>query len=324
MIAIVGGGLAGISLAIRLKERGIDFLIFSNGIASASHISSGVMNPITGRRYALAWQFNRFRDAAISFYGEFLSKIPIKRYYKPYSETSTSIEDLVGKEEWAKVIDPKWVDIHESYQLKVPAFISYWMSQFASEERVISEDFDHTQLNINEKTFTYKKRTFDKLIFAEGIGIVTNPFFNHLPFRPNRGEALRIVVPELNLEKIIQKGKFICKFENDFWVGSSFENVSTSEPIKTQEQYTMMCTYIPDLIEQKKYEVVEHLGAFRVTIPDRRPIIGGHPSISGLYIFNGFGTKGVSHVPYFSRQLIDHIFDHSPIDIEVDISRFIK
>jgi hypothetical protein len=41
-----------------------------------------------------------------------------------------------------------------------------------------------------------------------------------------------------------------------------------------------------------------------------------------MYVFNGFGTKGVSLVPFLSKNLLDHIFENKDLMAEIDINRF--
>lgn len=322
MIAIVGGGLAGYSLAKTLYERGYSFVLYDNSLPSASHISSGVINPITGRRYALAWRFEELKNAALDFYGDYISQIPILRCYRPYNESSTIEKDLEGKEAWASIEDNHWVHIHQGYQVRISAFLTEWTSRFQALDYVQFESFDYSQMQFDSSEIGYNGSRFQSIIFAEGIGIRDNPFFNALPHQPNRGEALRIQLSESKLDKIIQKGKFICPFQDDYWVGSTFERVQSVDTPRTEAAYQSIASHIPDLVDGKDYKIVEHLGAFRVTIPDRRPIIGVHPRHPNLFLFNGFGTKGASLIPYFAAHVVDVMMGKASLIPEVDLARF--
>ncbi|MFN8329948.1 MAG: hypothetical protein U0T81_01800 [Saprospiraceae bacterium] len=57
---------------------------------------------------------------------------------------------------------------------------------------------------------------------------------------------------------------------------------------------------------------------------DRRPILGSHPENPGMYILNGFGTKGASMIPYCVRHLSDHLTKGHNILPEADVKRFVK
>ncbi len=316
----MGSGIAAIALAKECLDRNLDFIIIRDERSSASQISSGIINPITGRRYAISWNFDQFLASAIAFYGEDIQKMPLKRYYKPYQANSTIDDDLKGKEKYCFSQDPNWVEVIESYQVKVNNFITNILSTIPENRQIISH-FSHNELNV-KNAFYYNQFVFDKIIFAEGIAVLENPFFSHLPFLANRGEALVIKIPNFKLDKIVQKGKFICPYEDNFWVGSSFDKVDLNSETKTAKAKIEIQNAIPNLIENRTYKEIRHLGAFRATVPDRRPIIGEHPSISNMYVFNGFGTKGVSLVPFLSKNLLDHIFENKDLMAEIDINRF--
>ena len=71
-----------------------------------------------------------------------------------------------------------------------------------------------------------------------------------------------------------------------------------------------------------EFKVVDQKAGVRPTTKDRRPLIGKHPTLENMYIFNGLGSKGVMLAPFLSTQLIDSILTGSKIDPEADISRY--
>ena len=56
-----------------------------------------------------------------------------------------------------------------------------------------------------------------------------------------------------------------------------------------------------------EYKVVNHVAGIRPTVVDRRPLIGGHPEYSNLFILNGFGSRGVLIGPQLSHELYKYI-----------------
>ncbi len=70
------------------------------------------------------------------------------------------------------------------------------------------------------------------------------------------------------------------------------------------------------------YKFISQDWGFRPTTPDRRPILGEHPDLKNVIIFNGLGTKGVSLAPYFSAQLANWLSGKAEIQPEVNIKRF--
>ena len=55
---------------------------------------------------------------------------------------------------------------------------------------------------------------------------------------------------------------------------------------------------------------------------DRRPVIGEHPHLKGLFVMNGLGTKGSSLTPYVVNHMIRFLKGTASIDKEMNISRF--
>lgn len=326
MILIVGGGLAAFSLGKILFEKGIPFQIIKNEKPAASMISSGIINPISGRNFVLSWKYYDFLNAAKSFYQidqqSFINPILIEKYVEDPISYTNLLLSLDSKKEWIEIIENQKVLIKNSYQVAVPDFLDTLETIFKNNQSILFENFEYGQLDLT--TNRYKEITYNSIIFAEGIGVLKNPFFNHLPFAPNRGEALEITSKDFKLENVIHKGKFICKFKEHFWVGSTFDRVSINESSHTAQAKSDLLEKCKFFMDKNSFEILNHLGAFRTTSHDRRPFVDVHPLHNNLFIFNGFGTKGVSLIPYFGIELINNILHQSPISEEVQIQRVKK
>ena len=319
MIAIVGGGIAGTAIAKTLNEKEVPFLWVKNDKPSASHISSGIINPTSGRRFSLAWNYEKLRAHAISFYQEFIKPIELEKHFQPFKEGVLLKDLLEGKEEYVSTRDKEWVDVHQSFQVNVSEFLKFYSQKFAV--NTLNEKFNHALLENQNNNWTYKNYTFSKVIFAEGIFVKENPFFNYLDFRPNRGEALILNVENFKLDKVRKYKKFICNYRGKFWVGSSFDNIDYGDPLTTDKVRNSLEESLPFLIPKHSYNVIEHIGAIRSTTYDRKPIIGEHPEQKNLFLFNGFGTKGCSLVPYCSKMLVENILNSKLIEKELSIER---
>ena len=58
------------------------------------------------------------------------------------------------------------------------------------------------------------------------------------------------------------------------------------------------------MIYSGNIEVIGHMAGIRPATFDRRPFIGFHNQFPNVGIFNGFGAKGVSLVPYFASSFV--------------------
>ena len=109
-------------------------------------------------------------------------------------------------------------------------------------------------------------------------------------------------------------------FENLYWVGATnawhFEN-----DVPTNAHKQLILGELHEILNCP-FEVIAHHAAIRPTVKDRRPFIGQHPQFPVLGIFNGFGTKGASLVPFFAAQFVDNLLNGTSLEKEVDIRRF--
>ena len=327
MVLIVGSGLAAFSIGLELDRRGIDFNIIGDDLTSASHISSGIINPISGRELLLTPNYNILLDAAIPFYvvngTNFLKKVDIIKKIKDNNTIKDLELNIENKSEWISIISEDVVFINKAYQLDVNLFLNTLKKRFIESGFFFKEAFEYNLVELRDNV-KYKSKEYDFVIFAEGMGIIKNHFFNHLPFLPNRGEALYLNVENFNKEEIYHDGKFICKYGDGYWIGSTFDRVPFSEPIHTDKAYDILHAAAKNLTENSVFQIVSHLGAFRCASHDRRPYIDVHPEFKQLYIFNGLGTKGVTYIPFYTHQIIEHILFQKPINKEVCIDRIKK
>ena len=205
----------------------------------------------------------------------------------------------------------------------------------------INEPFAFDDLVIEENAVIYKNIRAKKIIFAEGAAATQNPYFSWLPFNLDKGELLLVRIPNLNLTAIfkhkisivplhdlknptsdIQNPQYTegSYFENLYWVGATnawhFEH-----DLPTEAHKQLIVNELREILNCP-FEVVAHHAAIRPTVKDRRPFIGQHPEFPVLGIFNGFGTKGGSLVPFFAAQFVDNLLNGTPLEKEVDIKRF--
>jgi glycine oxidase len=319
VIGIVGGGLAGTALAKLCYENGVEFRWIKDEKPAASHISSGIINPVTGRRFVLTWNYELFKDIALDFYGEFIHEVKIEKHFKSHDGDTTVKTIVANNSNYLQQINENWISVFPCYQVNVPDFLDYYSEKF--ENKTIKEKFSHSALIQSENKLKYNNTEFEQIIFAEGIGVLDNPYFNQLDFRPNRGEVLLIDVPDFKLETIKKLGKFICKFKDKFWIGSSTDIVPVDSPLTTEFIKAELELSVPALIDNRVFSISNHIGAFRSTTHDRRPYIGEHKEMKNLFLFNGFGTKGASLIPYCAQNLLAHILKNESLNPEIDINR---
>jgi glycine/D-amino acid oxidase-like deaminating enzyme len=107
-------------------------------------------------------------------------------------------------------------------------------------------------------------------------------------------------------------------------VGSTYEHHFTSlKPDKDGLEYLKdkLGSTFPTLTECYK-DIVQWSGV-RVTVPDKKPLIGSHPEKEGLYIIGALGSKGLLMSRYLAGLLTDEILEQKEIDETVSIRRYL-
>jgi hypothetical protein len=82
-IIIAGHGLAGSILAVTCYRNEIPFQWYGKSLpGESSFISSGLITPVTGRRYVKSWMIDELMASAIDFYG-YTEQLLGREYFKP-------------------------------------------------------------------------------------------------------------------------------------------------------------------------------------------------------------------------------------------------
>lgn len=214
----------------------------------------------------------------------------------------------------------------------------------------ITEKFDYSKLNLNEKcyvfsglestisnskldlngttsridTFGYSENKtlhFDKIVFAQGVGMFENPWFNFLPLNATGGDLITLEFENLPQNFILKRKEWLVPIGNKRWIGGStyHKNSLSTQPMKEdlEELIRTFAEWIPEIPK-----VVGHIRAARPTVETWRPFLGQHPTESLLYVYNGLGSKGSSLVVMLSPMYADFLLGNGELLSDVDIRRF--
>ncbi|AUC79101.1 FAD-binding oxidoreductase [Nonlabens sp. MB-3u-79] len=341
-IIIVGSGIAGCTLAWQWLLQGKSVMMIADGKKGSSAVAAGVYNPTILKRFTSVWKavdqlevLNDFYprieallDAAFLHPTDILRRFHDEREIKTWKKKAVK-EDLNGfmsedtfayenpaihaPFDYGKVSGTGWVDTSSYMELTIDYLQS--ISSYRS------EDFDFMELRHYVDHVVYKESIADRIIFAEGFQMLSNPFFNNLPLEGNKGEVFTIKVPDLQLDYIIKSSVFLMPFTDDlFWVGATYnrDDVTDAPTLEAKEFLTSRLERFLKL----PYEIVEHKYGIRPTTKDRRPFVGAHKEFKNYMVFNGMGSRAVLMAPWAAQQLFDSIYKDHPLDSEIDIQRF--
>ncbi|MFL5811884.1 MAG: NAD(P)/FAD-dependent oxidoreductase [Flavisolibacter sp.] len=340
---IVGQGMCGTMLSWFLYKEGKSFLVIDDANEdSASKIAAGIINPVTGRRYAYTWMIEELMDFALETYKEIENHLDSKYIFEKsiidffpspqmrnafierLSENDTYLHSFPDQNHFNQYFNYDFGcgQIKPAYIVHVQELMSSWRKNLTEAKSIQQENFEINEFKFSEDGICYRNITARKVIFCDGVNSIKYPFFQLLPFAPNKGEALIIESEELTNQHIFKKGLMLAPLaEKDmFWLGSNYQWEFTDD--QPSETFYKHASAVLNGWLKKSYKIVTHKAAVRPATLERRPFVGFHPRYQNVGILNGMGTKGTSLAPFFAHQLTQHMVYNLPISPEADIQRF--
>ncbi|MDU0372624.1 NAD(P)/FAD-dependent oxidoreductase [Hymenobacter endophyticus] len=343
---LIGYGIAGAALAAELRARGRQVLVLDQPQPdSASRVAAGLMNPVAGKRFALAWRAAELLPAALAFYREqeerlrvpILREMPIVKLFSSVQEQNDVL---------ARSADRPWQEFVPDATGELPTLPGVEQQMGGLLIRgggyVLVEELltRLTALGLREgwlqhETFAWSRLVADPaggfryddrlharhVISCEGAAAVHNPYFNWLPLTPNQGEVLDVECPELPEGAVLNKGAYVVPLGNgQLRVGATyrwppFAEGTTPEARAELAQRLQAITSLP-------FRVTGQRAGVRPAVRDRKPLLGTHPETPGVHIFNGFGSKGVMMAPRLAQLMADWLENDAELWPEVNIRRY--
>ena len=325
-IAIVGHGIAGTALALTCLRRNIPFHLYGvSNAGEASWASSGLIAPVTGRRYVKTWRIDELLPLAIDFYrwselllqATFFHEVEIVRFLSN-EEAVKAWSNRMQDPEYNSFIslnqDPFVETLHRPYGIMTGAY-----------QLNTPEFLQRTHVHLRRMgLFTEKEIKIDsidreKQVLIWATGAISAQVIPGII--PNKGEALIVHMPDWSIQRVMKDELYIVPLgQGKFWVGSYYERYPDT-PFPTLQGKQDMLEKLKS-VYTGRIEVVEHTAGIRPTVVDRRPVIGPHPGIAGDFVFNGMGTKGTSLAPFWADQLLTHLVSGVSLPGEVSPNRY--
>lgn len=341
---LIGQGLAGSSLGLRLLEQGKSFIVFDDPAANrGSIIAAGLFNPITGKLMTRTWmadkifpEVHRFYSWAEKYMGHhFFYPQPIYRPFLSIEEQNEwmgksaehslrgYVQEVFTRSRYGHQVNDPFggILLKSCGYLDMPVFLDSVRNHLQASNAFLGEHFDETQLEVTSSGIRYRDIEASKIIFCNGTAIERSPLGASVPVRLLKGETLEIETME-RLELIYNRGVYMVPMHqtNRYKVGATYETRHLT-PETTDAGRAELERKLKELL-RVPFKVVAQDWGFRPTTPDRKPLLGSLPGYENVVIFNGLGTKGVSLAPYFSGHLLDWLSGKIEIQPEVNINRF--
>lgn len=341
---IIGNGLAGICFAETALQNNKSIYVFDDNSQPSSKVAGGLYNPVVLKRFSEVWKSKEQLEIAFPLYKQIEKKLNITFDYKiPILRRLASVEE---QNNWfvaadkpnlssflsSKLITDKISNINSSYgfgevletgYLDIATLIKYYSEYLKNTNSYSSDRFDYDEIMFKNDFIQYKNIQAKHIIFAEGFGLHSNPFFNDLPLDGTKGELLIIKSLNLDLSVVVKSNIFLLPLGNDLYKVGATYNWKDKTNIPTEEGKKELVDNLKELITCD-FEIIKHFAGVRPTVKDRRPLVGAHHKYKNLHVLNGLGTRGVMLGPYLALQLFNNIENNIPLENEINIQRIYK
>ena len=311
---------------MRLRENGVAHVVIDRGHERASsRAAAGLVNPVTGRRFVLVegYEAHVARFGVYGRLGRLLSRDYVQALtiyrdlarvkdrnqwdlrrstpaYAPYLGTPASASSVgLPITERAHWVGPT----HGAYRVDLAGIINDYRGLLARERTLVTAETDGGLLRRGR--LHVGGQPFDLVVDCRGAACAHTEEWSDRAWRLSKGEAVRFASadwPRASATKL--SGAFLTSVGDggEVWYGGSSTNDFRGE-LPTPELGQRFEREIRGLLDLHPPESIDHRAAIRPTTLDREPIVGAHPSIPGLYICNGLGTKGALTAPSITARL---------------------
>lgn len=346
---IIGGGIAGASVAYFLKRNGAKVAIVDDtGFAGQASLAAGAfINPVMGKPS----KFKDFADEAFRFSVDFYSQNFPKLFNKCGSLVYPKNEKT--KEEYEAL--SKYIPSNYSFE-DVPPLGAFFVKDSglinpkvlidAMLEGVERYEAHIDMLTKDGEVWRVGELSAKNIILAEGAAksIMDEPYL-HTQLYGLWGQKSKIKT-FANLPHIISSKVHIVAIEGGLAIGAT--HIRADEPIPLNRDDTLhLIEEAKEVISIGDFEVTEEAGGMRSASIDHFPLAGAvydsaktierFPSLAhgarlssespsgygGLYIHTGHGSRAFILAPYTAKLLAEHITANTPIQKEIDPARLL-
>ncbi|NOT73105.1 MAG: FAD-binding oxidoreductase [Hyphomicrobium sp.] len=337
---IVGQGLAGTTLAWCLMEGGQRVLVIdSDEPVTTSKIAGGLITPITGQRLALSWRVDEMLAAARAFY----ARVERRTGHKVFHErTATRLfASDIEREIWARRRDKPEFRVHLAAEQPTPLLPPDIGDASGGGFDMATAQLDVARYLATSRThFDYRACALDwtrdvslagdcvtvaghkaaRVFSCEGYAATRNPYFSWVPFKGAKGDILTVRFDAGFPEKCLHRGIWIVPAGGDnlFRVGATYDWANL-DGVATQPARAWIEAKLKAFI-RVPYTVIDHQAAVRPVIRESKALIGLHPQHPRLGFFNGLGSKGSLHAPWFAAALAGHVLQGTPLPADCDVA----
>lgn len=355
---ILGGGVAGLALAGALSDRGEQVLVADPHLTETfTKLPAGAVNPAMGRRAKRGWegeacgQALRMRVDGLARWRGVDPPTLDHGILRPAitDEQEQLFREAIDKYGWVESevcwLDPAEVavqfphlppskgalHVRKGYVVQVREYMELyrdWLREKGVQFIAKEGTYDWTP---DRKTVTIRLQgaeplQSDRVIVAAGYRSHSFPGWETLPLHNVKGEMVHFrtrsplmwKTPASSLAFAIRTSK------HELIAGSNYDHHAADlAPTQRAREYIeqRLLKVLPSL--EGELEWTGQWAGYRVTTPNRLPVLGRHPKWSSLGIFSGFNSSGLLYSEYCAGRLADHLLENRPLPTETNVSRLL-
>ncbi len=326
-VAILGGGIAGASMAAALTRRGAEAVVLEAASAlgaGASGNPAGLVMPRLDRGGALAEVFlASYLDAVATYEGlGVFERCGVEERARP--NNAEALADLLADpplpEDWFAAL-PNGAAFHARAGWVRPlaairAMLHGIEVLFEAEVGAIERVGEGWLLRAPDGRARLKA---DAVVLACGASLAAFEPTAFLPIELSRGQIEwgGARAPS----RAITQGSYVAPFEGGALFGATFDRVSLGEDGPTREasragNLAALAALAPEIAASVDSEALQSRASLRATTQDRAPIAGALPDAErwpdagheGVYVLGGLGARGLTVAPLLGEVIASAMF----------------
>jgi len=312
-VLIVGQGLAGTALGLELESRGIDFLVASDGHATAaSRVAAGLVNPVTGQRWTRSAHVDELLPVAKAAYARWEQVLGVqlwhplrfKRLWREASERAAVVAKLARGDlapyATQESVDEAGVVIAGAAWVDLPAFLAAAATRWQAAGRLQSGRVAREELTWTATGAVWRGESFSAVVCCTGSGTLAREAFRpSVALRAAKGEILVVRGAGLAPDEGMSRGTWVLGGPGGTArVGATFEPDREDFALSDAARAKLLAD--AEAITGRILDVGGHAAGVRVAAPDRLPVVGWHPEQPRLGICGGLSSKGTLWAPWLA------------------------
>lgn len=345
-IAIIGGGIIGMTLANYLDSRKFEITVYDDELGQATKASAGIISPWLSKRRNQKW-YQLAKDGA-AFFPKLITDFNLTAHI--YQQTGTlivrpenALEELAGLAEKRQQAAPEIGEIHLLNPEETAALLPLLRPQkalyisggarldgqaYLAHMKVQAQQkgikFCRAKVDVNSQGAVWQVRTEFGEETYDFMALTPGPRLKELmlalnysvDLRPQKGQLLVFKTNEGTSGTwpvaMLEGQADLIPFHNGhILIGATHENEASWDLTATKTAYQTLTQAVqPFLAEPQKLftQPVTYRVGTRAYTSDFAPFFGPVPTLPHLVVASGLGSSGLTTGPYIGYQLA-HYFN---------------